>query len=122
MSRAHGWLMDPRVRRRVIERDRSTCQYCGRVPSSAELHVDHVIPRSMGGDDSLSNLAAACASCNIGFGNGPKPIPRRLRNRLYRCPIVVDLRQQGARNRLARISAYWWLCGYRRSPMVVFRG
>ena len=48
-------------RRNVFNRDRWTCQYCG---SKSELTLDHVHPRSRGGDSSWTNLVAACKSCN----------------------------------------------------------
>lgn len=41
-------------------RDKHICQYCGEKAHQA----DHVIPRKKGGADHLSNLVAACASCN----------------------------------------------------------
>lgn len=48
------------TRRGVFLRDEHTCQYCG---GSAE-NVDHVLPRSRGGDHSWSNVVAACRRCN----------------------------------------------------------
>ncbi|MEA2063238.1 MAG: HNH endonuclease [Gemmatimonadota bacterium] len=49
-------------RRNILRRDGHRCQYCGttRVP----LTTDHVIPRSLGGDDSWENLVTACVRCN----------------------------------------------------------
>jgi len=49
------------TRRAVFARDGWTCQYCG---SRANLTVDHVIPRSKGGDSSWTNIVASCAPCN----------------------------------------------------------
>lgn len=40
----------------------SACHYCAR--DDAPLTVDHVIPVSRGGSDDISNLVAACRSCN----------------------------------------------------------
>lgn len=39
-----------------------TCFYCASVPSA--VHVDHFLPWSQTGDDSLDNLVIACAACN----------------------------------------------------------
>jgi 5-methylcytosine-specific restriction endonuclease McrA len=47
-------------RRGVFIRDGHTCQYCGR---GAE-NVDHVVPRSRGGEHSWENVVAACRRCN----------------------------------------------------------
>jgi hypothetical protein len=58
--------MTARLRHAVLLRDSRTCRYCGRGPlSNRELHVDHVVARVKGGDHSMSNLATACASCNL---------------------------------------------------------
>src|SRR3954463_12447738 len=43
-------------RKNILLRDRNTCQYCGVVLSSAELTLDHVIPRSRGGVSTWENL------------------------------------------------------------------
>lgn len=55
----------PRVKltkREILRRDDYTCQYCGhRAPY---MTVDHVIPRSLGGQHDWSNLVAACPACN----------------------------------------------------------
>jgi len=49
------------TRRAVFARDAWTCQYCG---ARSNLTVDHVIPRSKGGDSSWHNIVASCAPCN----------------------------------------------------------
>lgn len=50
----------------IYKRDKNTCQYCG---ATTKLTIDHVIPRSKGGDDSWENLVVACSSCNTKKGN-----------------------------------------------------
>ncbi|HCG29882.1 MAG TPA: HNH endonuclease [Chloroflexi bacterium] len=55
----------PRVkltRREIFIRDNSPCQYCG--SRTADLTIDHIIPRSRGGVHSWENLVSACRSCN----------------------------------------------------------
>lgn len=51
-------------RKNILLRDRNTCQYCGIVLPASELTLDHVIPRSRGGNSSWENLVACCHSCN----------------------------------------------------------
>jgi 5-methylcytosine-specific restriction endonuclease McrA len=57
-------LTVPFSRRNVFKRDHFTCQYCGAQPGSAELTIDHVIPRSHGGSSSWDNCVLACVACN----------------------------------------------------------
>ncbi len=56
-------------RKNILLRDRNTCQYCGVVLPSNELTLDHVIPRSRGGNSTWENLVACCHSCNRRKGN-----------------------------------------------------
>lgn len=55
-----------RTRFEVLRRDEHTCQYCGAKAPDVVLHIDHVMPVSLGGDDKPSNLLTACAACNGG--------------------------------------------------------
>ena len=48
------------TRRAVFARDSWTCQYCG---GPAE-NVDHVVPKSRGGQHAWENVVAACKRCN----------------------------------------------------------
>ena len=48
----------------IFARDKSTCQYCGgRFPKS-ELNLDHVVPRSRGGQTLWENIVCCCLPCN----------------------------------------------------------
>lgn len=41
------------------------CWYCGKkVENPKELTVDHIIPRSKGGDNSMDNIFLVCKTCN----------------------------------------------------------
>ena len=50
------------TRHNIFQRDKNTCQYCGR--QSRDLTLDHVMPRVQGGDHSWDNVVAACVPCN----------------------------------------------------------
>lgn len=57
-----------RTRFEVLRRDGFQCYYChlqGPADGSG-LTIDHVVPVALGGDDSASNLVAACRDCNAG--------------------------------------------------------
>ena len=55
-----------RTRYEVLKRDNHACRYCGGIAPDVKLHVDHVIPKSLGGTDKPDNLVAACKDCNLG--------------------------------------------------------
>jgi 5-methylcytosine-specific restriction endonuclease McrA len=52
-------------RRAVLARDGYRCQYCG---STRHLTLDHIVPRSRGGDTSWENVVTSCAPCNVRKG------------------------------------------------------
>ena len=61
-----------RLRFRILLRDGFTCRKCGRTPlknHGVELHVDHIIPWSKGGETTPDNLETKCVKCNLGKGN-----------------------------------------------------
>src|SRR5215210_7597930 len=47
-------------RLRIYMRDKFRCQYCGEKKVTAELTLDHILPRSRGGDSSPVNIVTAC--------------------------------------------------------------
>jgi hypothetical protein len=56
-------------RERVVVRARRCCEYC-RAPLSlvaavTTFHVEHIMPRSRGGQTVDSNLALSCPNCNL---------------------------------------------------------
>ncbi len=53
------------TRRGVFLRDRHLCQYCGK---RAE-NIDHVVPKSRGGEHCWDNVVAACRRCNTAKRN-----------------------------------------------------
>lgn len=77
--------IDPRVRARVLERDGSTCQLCGRTIGDLDddtgrgvrLHIDHIDPD---GPSEENNLRVLCSICNEGRSN--LSIPRSTINLL----------------------------------------
>lgn len=56
----------------VFYRSGFRCQACGASPKtddSVTLHVDHILPKSLGGTESVDNLQTLCMQCNISKGN-----------------------------------------------------
>ena len=62
---------------RIMKRDKFRCVYCG---SQRQLTIDHVIPKSKGGQNTWSNMVTCCSKCNCKKGNrtpeeaGLKPV------------------------------------------------
>lgn len=73
------------TRRNVLARDKYTCQYCGKSSKDkTKMTIDHVVPRSRGGDSSWTNLVAACDRCNTKKGN---KTPKEWGSKLTRKPF-----------------------------------
>lgn len=53
----------------LLEREQGCCIYCGTHVSESKMEIEHVIPKSKGGADSLNNLVLACSSCNQAKGS-----------------------------------------------------
>jgi len=54
-------------RKNLLRRDGFRCQYCGR--KDLPLTIDHLVPKSRGGESSWENLITACRACNTFKGN-----------------------------------------------------
>jgi 5-methylcytosine-specific restriction endonuclease McrA len=50
------------TKKNIIKRDNHQCQYCGK--KTGMMTTDHIIPKSLGGNDSWENLVCACLECN----------------------------------------------------------
>jgi 5-methylcytosine-specific restriction endonuclease McrA len=71
-------------RRNIFARDHNTCQYCGLHFPTSELSLDHIKPRTQGGNSSWTNLVCACTGCNSRKG-GRTPIQAQMK--LIRKPV-----------------------------------
>ena len=74
ISVPHRTQRAPSIRLRfdILKRDNFKCCACGASPSkdpSVELHVDHIIPWSKGGETTQENLQTLCSKCNGGKSN-----------------------------------------------------
>jgi 5-methylcytosine-specific restriction endonuclease McrA len=76
----------PAIRWQVFQRDNWKCAACGRNSQDGIiLQVDHILPRSKGGKDTLDNFQTLCNVCNLGKSNRDS----------------TDLRQQKRETRVA---------------------
>lgn len=62
-----GTLFGYEVREYLLEKWGRRCAYCGK--ENVPLEIEHIIPKSRGGTDRVSNLALACRECNQAKGN-----------------------------------------------------
>ncbi|KPQ31938.1 MAG: HNH endonuclease [Phormidesmis priestleyi Ana] len=78
------------LRQQVISAANARCEYCqtsSRV-TGTPLVMEHILPKSLGGSDELSNLAAACFDATSSRVRRPMPETPRAVN-LSRCLILV---------------------------------
>jgi hypothetical protein len=63
--------ISPKLRAEVLERDNYRCVKCGADAKSSgtTLHLNHRLPVSKGGKNSLENLETTCADCNLGMSD-----------------------------------------------------
>lgn len=57
------------LRYQVLKRDNFKCCACGASPAkdpAVELHIDHIVPWSKGGETKMDNLQTLCSKCNLG--------------------------------------------------------
>lgn len=62
-----GELAGYETREYLLEKFNRTCAYCGK--KDIPLEIEHIIPRSKGGSNRISNLTVACHDCNQAKGN-----------------------------------------------------
>jgi ribosomal protein S27AE len=67
------------IRQEVLRRDNRICQVCGKEYSG---QVHHIIPRSKGGKNELSNLITLCGKCHMVIS----PVPAWLITKLWQIP------------------------------------
>ena len=62
-----GELLGYEIREYLLEKFNRACVYCGK--KNVPLEIEHVVPKSRGGSDRVSNLTLACHNCNQTKGN-----------------------------------------------------
>lgn len=76
-------------RKRIYKRDNNQCVYC---ESKKHLTIDHVIPKSKGGNNSWKNLVTCCLACNLKKGNKtPEEVGMRMSLKPYEPSIFSEI-------------------------------
>jgi 5-methylcytosine-specific restriction endonuclease McrA len=78
-------------RKNVLLRDRYVCQYCGINCTKLTATIDHVIPKSKGGQTTWENTVTACGKCNTRKGSKTLDETSMTLIRQPRKPRVQDL-------------------------------
>jgi CRISPR/Cas system Type II protein with McrA/HNH and RuvC-like nuclease domain len=74
-------------RNRIYRRDNYQCVYCG---SRKELTLDHVIPKSRGGQNDWTNLVTSCSKCNVKKADRtPEEAKMKMSHKPY-IPTLID--------------------------------
>lgn len=90
-----GTLYGFEVREYLLQKYQYTCVYCQKCAFKngsrvdIRLEIDHVVPRSKGGSDRVSNLVLSCHDCNQNKGG------QSLQEFLKRKPAVFERVQEG---------------------------
>ena len=61
---------------KLLWNNEHVCKECGKEPPEIKLHIDHIIPVSLGGKSDSKNLQFLCSECNLKKKNklkGGKP-------------------------------------------------
>lgn len=98
------------TRRNVFLRDEYKCQYCNERFHTADLSLDHVKPRCMGGQLTWENAVTSCRKCNGKKGSSPVSQLHQLGMRLVkepRCPTNMQLAAVAARMVPRRVHPTW---------------
>ena len=56
--------MTKQIREQVYKKYNGRCAYCGKKLMLGEMQVDHIIPKRLGGADSIENYNPSCRTCN----------------------------------------------------------
>lgn len=94
--------MSKETRSQVLDRNGFTCQMCGAVAGEphpydpgrkTRLHIGHIVDKSLGGTDELTNLRAICSVCNEGAANitADRPTALKLLAQLRRATTTEQL-------------------------------
>ena len=99
----------PFSKKNLLIRDSFVCQYCGK--KSNTLTVDHIIPRSRGGQKTFENCVACCKPCNNKKQNRtPREAHMFIRKKPYQPTIMEFLRIRmqllGVHNLLKELGVY----------------
>jgi len=97
-------------RKNIYLRDNHACQYCGK--TGGNLTIDHVIPKSRGGEDSWENMVVCCSRCNNRKGSKTlEEASLKMIGTPYRPPSALYLHM----TRLSGVPESWYNYFFRKN-------
>lgn len=81
-------------RKNVWMRDEGKCQYCHKIVTLSNFTIDHVIPKTAGGQTCWDNVVTCCYSCNQRKGNKSLKDSGFLLNKIPRKPVRLPYIQE----------------------------
>ena len=97
------------TRKNIFLRDNYTCQYCGK---TGNLTIDHIVPKSKGGEDVWENVASCCVRCNNKKGDRmPEEEGMKLMGTPYKPPSSLYLQI----TRQTSVPSSWFSYFFRKS-------
>lgn len=115
-----GELQGYEVREYLLEKWKRKCAYCG--TKTGRLEIDHIVPKSKGGTDRVSNLTLSCLRCNQKKGNrtatefGYPEIQKKAKESLKATAFMNTLRWQLV-NELGCGWTYGYITKWRRKKL-----
>ena len=107
-----GELQGYEIREYLLEKYQRKCAYCGK--KDVPLEIEHIIPKSKGGSDRVSNLTISCHECNQKKGNktavefGHSRIQKKAKESLKATAFMNNVRWK-----LVNMLNSGWTYGYR---------
>jgi len=91
---------DPQKRVEILKREDYKCFYCLRELQRDDFYLDHLVPRTQGGQNYKSNLVASCGTCNT-KKNALEPEKFLLQN--YRKGLLTQEEYQTQKDKLRKL-------------------
>ncbi|MHA2270506.1 MAG: RNA-guided endonuclease IscB [Candidatus Hodarchaeales archaeon] len=116
----HGELAGYEVREYLLHKWSRKCIYCGK--TNLPLEIEHMIPKSRGGSDRVSNLTLSCRPCNQQKGNqtatefGYPELQAKAKKPLKAAPFMNLVRTRLAET-LDCAQTWGYLTKYRRTQL-----